>query len=153
MVAGKPEPVKRDGPTALQSLLRFMQVGVGIFALNLGTTAFVHEVLAAPEELAYATALVLVFTVNFFVSRHYVYEAADGDARGQAVRFLASQGVIRILEYGTFLGLHTGLGFQYLWTVFSIQVGAFLVKFTVFRFFVFRRPRLERVEPAKSRCP
>lgn len=125
------------GPSALQSFIRYCAVGVFNLALNLGLMAFLHEVLGAPEELAYAVSLITIFVINFFVSRFYVYEAADGGAAGQLGRFLATAVVFRSAEYAAFLALHTGLGVQYLLAAFGIQVTSFLVKFLAFRFFVF----------------
>lgn len=106
--------------------------------LNLGLTAFLHEVVHAPAEVAYGVGLITIFILNFFLSRHYIYDdASGGDPRGQLVRFVVTSGGFRVLEYGAFLILHSVLGVYYLAAAVAVQVTSFLAKFAIFRGWVF----------------
>ncbi len=137
--------------SASRSLLRYCLVGAGNFGLSLGLTAFLHEILGAPEELAFGVTLVTLFVINFFVSRHYVYQASDGSARRQFGRFLVSAASFRALEYGAFLLVHTVLGVYYLAAVVAVQVTSFFGKFLFYRAFVFVGGR--HPEPIDGRHP
>lgn len=99
------------------------------FAVNLGLTVFLHEVVRAPAEAAYAAALVVVFVMNFMISRHMVFRAASGDPVRQGVVFLVSALSFRGVEYLLFLLLHTVLGVWYVAAVIGISVPMTLVKF------------------------
>lgn len=124
-------------PGPARSALRYCLVGAANAVGGLTLTALLHEVAHAPEELAYAVALATLFVINFFVARHYVYEAADGGAKGQFTRFLASSASFRLLEYLGFLILHSWLGVHYLIAAPVVQVTSFVAKFLFYRAFVF----------------
>jgi len=122
---------------AARSFARYCAVGVLNLGLNLGVTAFLHEIAHAPEEAAYAAGLLSVFVVNFFVSRHYIYEAGRGPPGIQLGRFALTSGAFRLGEYAAFLLLHGLLGVWYLAAAFVVQVTSFIAKFLVFRTWVF----------------
>ena len=121
----------------LRSFFRYCVMGGVNICINVGVTAFMHEVVGAPEELAYATALLTLLTINFFASRHFVYQASSGSPRKQLVRFVFWSGSFRLLEYVGFLVLHSVIGVFYLAAAIVVQVTSFLIKFLFYRNFVF----------------
>lgn len=125
------------------SFLRYCLMGVVNAGLGIGMTALLHEVLRASEELAYAVTLATVFVVNFFVSRHYIYDASGGSPVRQFTGFLFSSASFRLLEYASFLLLHSWLGLYYLAAVVVVQVTSFLGKFGFYRTFIFVGGRRE----------
>ncbi len=119
-------------------MTRFGLLGGLSFAINVGLTVLVTEVLGAPAELAFALALATVLFVNFMTCRHLVFKgAAERDTASQFSLFVASSLAFRGLEYAAFLIVHTVLGVQYLVAVVGILVVSMLMKFVFFRSVVF----------------
>ena len=112
-----------------QRFLRFVGMGSVGFCLNLAITAFVHEVLGASEELAFAVALATVFTFHFLSGRYVIYSAAGGDPRRQLVRYALASGAFRGAEYLGFLGLHTVAGIAYPVAIVAVLGTSFFAKF------------------------
>lgn len=117
--------------------LRFVSLGVLSFALVVGLTAALHELLGVAEEVSYLAALVAAFCVNFTGARYYVYRAAHAPIGRQLMRFLVSSVAFRGGEFLSFVLLHTMAGVQYLIAVGSIMVISFVLKYLFFRTFVF----------------
>ncbi len=119
-------------------MMRFGLLGGLSFAINVGLTVFLKEVLGATAELAFALALATVLVVNFMTCRYLVFEgASQGDRRRQLPLFVASSLVIRSLEYATFLIVHSVLGVHYLVAIVGILAVSVLMKFVFFRSVVF----------------
>lgn len=114
------------------------------FGLNLGITAAGHEWLGLPEELAFLISLGTVMVINFLACRYLIFEASEGSATQQAIRFLASAIGFRSAEYLTFLAIHTWLGVHYLIAVTGVLGFFFVAKFLFFGRFVFRSRLLMR---------
>jgi putative flippase GtrA len=119
-------------------LLRFASAGGASFAINLGGTAFMHELLDVPEEIAFAVALGIAFIVNFLACRYYVFEGRIGDARRQLVEYLLASLFFRGVEYLGFLFLHTTVGISYLVAIFIVLLCSFFAKFAFYGKVVFR---------------
>lgn len=132
-----------------KSFVRYCIIGAVNIVINIGLTAFMHEVMDAPEELAYAVGLVTVFVLNYFLSRHFIYEASDGCPKQQFTRFLISSASFRCLEYMAFLLVHTVLDVYYLTAAIGVQLTSFVAKFFFYRAFVFVGGR--RAEAAGQR--
>jgi putative flippase GtrA len=122
----------------LFSLLRFASAGGASFVINLGGTAFMHELLGVPEEVAFAVALAIAFLVNFLVCRYYVFEGRSGDARRQLVEYLLASLCFRGIEYVGFLLLHTIVGIPYVVAIFIVLLCSFFFKFAFYGKVVFR---------------
>lgn len=131
-----------EGRTS-RSFLRYCLMGVVNAGISIGLTALLHEVFHASEELAYAVTLATVFVINFFVSRHFIYDASGGSPTRQFTGFLFSSASFRLLEYASFLLLHSWLGLYYLAAVIIVQVSSFLGKFSFYRAFIFVGGRRE----------
>jgi putative flippase GtrA len=112
-----------------ERFLRFVGMGSVGFCLNLAITAFVHEVLGVTEELAFAVALITVFTFHFFSGRYVIYGATGGDPRQQLVRYALASGAFRGAEYLGFLVLHTAAGVPYPLAIVGVLGTSFIAKF------------------------
>jgi putative flippase GtrA len=90
-------------PANWLQLVRFGIVGAIGFAVNLGVYAlFVHSVGVDYHFAAVAAWLVAVIN-NFVLNRHWTFDARDGLARFQAMRFL----VVSLAAFGVSLLLLT----------------------------------------------
>jgi putative flippase GtrA len=90
-------------PANWLQLVRFGVVGGVGFAVNLGVYAlFVHSIGVDYHFAAVAAWLVAVVN-NFVLNRHWTFDARDGLARFQAIRFL----VVSLAAFGVSLLLLT----------------------------------------------
>jgi len=115
--------------STLGRLTRFVGVAAVGFPLNLAVTVFVHEVLGASEELAFAVALVTLFVFYFVANRHFTFRATGGDARRQLLKYAAFSALFRFAEFLGFLVVHTLFDVQYLIAAVAILGTSFFLKF------------------------
>ena len=135
----------RTGPVIVQAqsttfrrIARFAALGVAGFVLNLVITVSLHEWLGAPEELAFAVALAVVFGFSFLTSRHLIFaDAAHGDPKKQLLKFAIFSAGFRVSEYIGFLVLHTLLHLPYLPSIVAVLSVSFLTKFFTYSTVVF----------------
>jgi putative flippase GtrA len=122
----------------LGRMARFGAVGAVGFGLNIGITVSLHEWLGAPEELAFAVALAVVFGFSFLTSRYMIFAgASDGDPKKQLVKFAVFSAGFRVAEYLGFLVLHTLIGLPYLPAIVAVLAFSFLTKFFTYSTVVF----------------
>ncbi len=122
----------------LQDGVKFGGQIVLSFVVNIGLTALGHEVFRLPEEAAYLIALIFVFLMNFFLLRYFLFGKTAGSLKAQLVVFTLSTIAFRSLEYGAFLLLHTRAGFHYLVVTVGVSVVFTLIKYSFYRYRVFR---------------
>lgn len=96
-----------------------------------------REGLGVAETIAVAISLCLVFLLNFFSTRVFVFRS-KGDSRGEIARFAAMSLAFRGAEYVAFLFLNVVLGVQYLLALASVLCVSFCAKFLAQRRFVYR---------------
>ena len=125
--------------TIKQGILFILASGIG-FAINVGLTAFLHEILGIPPGIAFAAALACAYAVNFFNNRKWVF-ASDAATVPQVVRFLSVSLVFRLLEYLVFLILYSTLGMHYLLAVLISLFSFYFLKFFVYKELVFTSKR------------
>lgn len=125
--------------TIRQTVLFGLASGIG-FAINIGITAFLHEVLRISPGISFAVALACAYAVNFFNNRTWVFDS-DAEAFTQVVKFLGFSLLFRLMEYLVFLLLHIILGFHYLVAVLISLFSFYFIKFFVYRKLVFTRGR------------
>ena len=124
--------------TTLNRLARFAALGAAGFALNIAVTVSLHELLGAPEELAFAVALLVVFLFSFLTSRYLIFAgAAHGDPKKQLLKFAISSAGFRVAEYLGFLVFHTLLRLPYLISIVAVLGLSFLTKFITYSNVVF----------------
>jgi len=122
----------------LSGLIRFGLLGAVGATLNIAITVVLSEGLGAPEELAFATGLAVVFCFGFLTSRYLIFAGAStGDPKKQLIRFGISSGLFRLAEYLGFLILHTILGLPYLLAILGVLGVSFLTKFVTYSTVVF----------------
>jgi putative flippase GtrA len=121
----------------LERLARFVAVSAVGFPLNLGVTVFVHEVLGASEEVAFAIALMAVFLFNFAACRYIIYRATGGDPRRQLLKYVLFSAVFRLAEYAAFLLVHSVFNTQYLVAAVLVLGTSFFLKFRFYGKVVF----------------
>lgn len=124
--------------TTVGRFARFAAMGAIGFSLNIAVTVSLHEWSGAPEELAFAVALVVVFVVSFLAGRYMIFEgASSARATKQLGKFAVWNGGFRFAEYTGFLVLHTILGLPYLLTIVTVLGVSFLTKFLAYSTVVF----------------
>jgi dolichol-phosphate mannosyltransferase len=69
-------------------LARFTAVGASGYVVNLATFAFCLHVIDVDFRIAAFLAFLVAVTNNFFWNRHWTFDAREGHAGRQAVRFL-----------------------------------------------------------------
>jgi len=114
--------------------LRFLQQSALSFIVNFGITIILHEVLGQAPEVAFAVALVIVFSMNFFLLRFYVYQGKEQPMVRQFMGYSGSAISFRGIEYLSFLILHTWLEYDYRLVIISILVVSSLFKFVWYRY-------------------
>jgi putative flippase GtrA len=75
-------------PANWLALVRFSLVGASGYVINLAVFAACVHGLVIDYRLAATAAFLVAVTNNFVLNRHWTFEAADGHAGFQAVRFL-----------------------------------------------------------------
>lgn len=118
-----------DQQRSFGRLARFLAVSVVGFGLNLGITVVFHELLGAPEELAFAIALITVFSYNFVACRFFIFRATRSDPRRQLIKYALSSAAFRLAEYAAFVVVHTVLDVQYLIAAVVVLGTSFLSKY------------------------
>lgn len=120
--------------------LRFL-VMTGISAmLSLGVPFVLHEAFSVTPNMAVVVGLAFAFVANFLVSKYYVFHN-KGRAGAQMARFALVSFLFRASEYVAFLVLHEGFGIQYMLALISMLATSLLLKFFVYKLFVFSRRR------------
>ena len=128
-------------PLPFARLARFIGVSAVGVPLNLAITAFVHEVLGGTPELAFAVALICVFTYNFLACRYIIFRATTGDPRRQLVRYAVLSGLFRFAEYLGFLVVHILFDVEYLVAAILVLGTSFFLKFHFYGNLVFTDDR------------
>jgi putative flippase GtrA len=118
-----------------QAVLFIFATGIG-FGINIGLTAFLHELLGISPGISFAVALACAYIVNFFNNRKWVF-SSDAEVFPQTVRFLAVSLGFRLAEYLVFLLLYGALGLHYLAAVLISLFSFYFLKFFVYKEVVF----------------
>jgi putative flippase GtrA len=122
-------------------LVRYALASAFSFGFVITATWALHEFAGVSETLAPAIALLLAFAVNFTLLRRWVFPGQTAPLGRQVAETALASVSFRALEYALFLGLHLGLGIDYLLaTGLSLCISA-AGKFAVYREIVFNRRR------------
>ena len=125
----------------LRAFWRYIQISCVSFLINFGLTLGLHEIGGFSEEIAFATAVMVVFSINFFALRYYIYGENSGEFLRQFLVYSSSALTFRAVEYGGFLVCHTWLGGDYRLVVIGLTVLSSVVKFFYYRMFFDRHRR------------
>ncbi len=121
--------------TIRQAVLFTFATAIG-FGINIGLTAFLHEILGLSPGISFAVALACAYIINFFNNRKWVF-TSDAEVFPQTVRFLAVSLGFRLAEYLVFLLLYSALGLHYLAAVLISLLSFYFLKFFVYKEVVF----------------
>lgn len=91
-----------------------------------------HELAGVPENIAVAIGFLTAYAGNFLLLRKFVFRSS-AQLRGQAWRYVVTNGLFRLCEYGAYLALTTYGGLDYRLAVFLVLVVAALLKFFAYR--------------------
>jgi putative flippase GtrA len=110
--------------------------------LTLTLPVLLHEVFALGKEIAVALALATTFFVNFITVRVIVFRSI-GNMTSEFVRYVVTNASFRIAEYLLFLLMSTVLDYNYIFILGAVLVLSFILKFILYRIFVFSQPASE----------
>ncbi|MBW1728731.1 MAG: GtrA family protein [Deltaproteobacteria bacterium] len=120
------------------SLFKYFVASGITFALNIGITFSLTEILKIRPELSYGIALLIVSITSFMLLRYYVYGATDKNIVLQFASYCASALGFRGMEYLSFLLVYYLSGLKYGIVVILIQSISALTKFFYYRGLVFK---------------
>jgi putative flippase GtrA len=147
-------PTTTASPPLLTKLLRFGGVSGISFVLNVGGFSLLHDLLNVRYEIAYAVSLLLVFVVNFFLFRFWVFKTDEKRPAGrQVLEYLVAAVSFRVTEYGMLLLLMSRLQVPATAAVIGISIVATLLKFFVFNGRVFKTGATSTSQPAHRLLP
>ena len=127
--------------TASQQIGRYVLTGLAGLAVSLGVTVLVREGAGLSANVAFAMALGVVFTFQFFANAFFVFDS--GADRNTFLRYAGSALVFRLMDYLLFLGLQGLVAPYYVAAALAILITN-LVKFLVYRNLVFTGRPVER---------
>lgn len=116
---------------------RYLLSGVASATASLLIPFLLREGLGIAETVAVGISLCVVFLLNFFTTRIFVFRS-KGDSRGEMARFALMSLAFRGTEYAAFLVLNVVFGVQYLLALASVLCVSFCAKFVAQRRFVYR---------------
>ena len=118
----------------LKSSLRYAIASLFCFVLNIGITIFFHELLKFSEEIAFAIALFIIFTLNFILFRYFIFEDSFTPLSAQFISYSSFAIGFRLSEYLVFLFFHTFIGIDYKLVTICTLVISSITKFFAYRF-------------------
>ena len=119
--------------------LRMAALSLASFVLGYVLTTLLAGPGGLPPQAAYAIAVAVCSTMNFYGFRHWVFAPAEGPAWPEARRFLASTLAFRLVEILVFHLLYLALD-DYRIAYVATQGMAVMAKFAVAKWLVFPRP-------------
>jgi putative flippase GtrA len=125
----------------LPEMARFVGSGLLAFPVGLGVSALCHEVFGWRVEFATAAAIGALLLINFGLGRVFVFRST-GRIAYQFPRFLSIALVMRGAEYLMVIGLLKLARVPYLGALTASLVMSSLIKFLLYRSWVF--PRLAK---------
>ena len=131
-------------PAALEPHLRpfakYAATGVFSGGLNLVLTFCLTELAGLDPRVSYAITLAAMMVVNFLIGRHFIFAATERRAASQFLRFIATSGTARLLEWSLFNLLVSHTPVHYLLVAVGVLGTSFCVKYFVYRRLVFGKP-------------
>lgn len=108
--------------------IRYLIATAVSFSLSLFLSFLFSEYFMMREELAVAFTLVIIFVINFFSIRLFVFKSR-GSPKRQLIAFLISSIVFRGLDYLLFLIAFKSFNLNYLLALASALVTTFVLKY------------------------
>lgn len=117
----------------------YMATGAISYGLNLSMMFCLLEGANLEPKLAFAITLACLIVFNFFVGRHVIFNATERQAGGQFLRFVATSGTARTIEWALFAFIVDHTTFHPLIVNVGVLGTSFCVKYVIYRRFVFAR--------------
>ncbi len=130
---------RRKWLTEFGRVFKFGLAGVASLGIVLGVTS-AGVTVGLETHLAYGLALCTAIGTNFLICRWFIFETHGQPLGSEFLRFVASVGVWRLVEFAGFIVLFDWFGVSYQVAVVSLAMVMFVVKFVWCRVFVFRDP-------------
>lgn len=134
-------PVPRQASAAQEQAVRYIIWILSAFAVNLGITCFLTYVVGYNPRIAFLISLIVITTINYFGLRSFVYRATHETHRRQLVKYLATNGFQRSLEYVMFSLFDEYLAPPVYLTVPIVLALSTSMRFFIYRHFVFREAK------------
>jgi putative flippase GtrA len=131
---------------ALAEATRFIGSGLLVFPLGLGVAAICREQFGMRPELANVAAFASLLCINFALGRALVFRSS-GSVRHEFGRFLAIAVLMRAVEWLLSIALLKWFGVPYLLSIAGALACSSMIKFLLYRTWVFNRPAAERIPP------
>jgi putative flippase GtrA len=117
---------------------RFAVVGVSGYLVNLGVYAFCLHVLGIDYRIASVIAYFTSVMNNFWLNRHWTFDARGRHPAAQGVRFF----IVSLIAFGCsellLIGMVAGLGFSKLMSQAIATIGGMPINFTGQKLWSFR---------------
>ena len=120
---------------ANKNFSKYLYVGASSYLIVAIITTTLHEVLGVMESNSFATALVVVFVINFFVLRNYVFKS-ESNTSSAAIKFFISSLFFRGFEYILFI-IILDLGVYYMTSLTVSMVVSVISKYFVYKYAVY----------------
>ena len=114
---------------------KYLFVGALSYLIVTIITTTLHEVFGVVESNSFAAGLVVVFAINFFVLRSYVFKS-ESETSFAAVKFLISSLFFRGGEYILFV-IILDLGVYYIVALTISMVVSVISKYFVYKYIVY----------------
>jgi putative flippase GtrA len=137
-VAAPPTPPKSRLQRLALEGIRFIGSGVLVFPLGLGVAALCRQIFGWRQEVATVAAFGTLLMVNFVLGRAFVFRSA-GPLKQEFGRFMGTALVMRGFESLFSIGLQKFTGLSYLLSIAATLCCSSLIKFFLYRTWVFRR--------------
>lgn len=115
-------------------------VAIASFLLNVLLTIIFTEVAGVAPQVSFAIVLVLIFSINFFVTRYWVFKDRVNDSNGwaQFIKCIAVSMTFRLLEWSSFYILLEKFALHYVAVLVGVLCISFAIKSLIYDRFVFR---------------
>jgi putative flippase GtrA len=130
-------------PVLLKLFGRFRRLGIVAvisFILNVALTVFLTETIGISPEYSFGIVLGLIFLINFFSTRYWVFKDRVNASNGwsQFVKCIAVSMTFRLLEWVAFYLLLERLHLHYVVAMIGVLCISFMTKALIYDRYVFR---------------
>lgn len=134
--------------------VRWSGFSVFSFAVVVGLTYVLGEIVGLHPNLAFLIPLVIAYFMNFATCRWFVYRSSDEPIVRQFLKYSATAVGFRVVEYAIYWALVNLLDMRYMIAVFIVLPTSFVCKYLFYKVAVFakRAPSDESV-PGEAIAP
>ena len=107
------------------------------FSVVFGVTTLLHEILGVDEHYSFLFPLILVFFLNFFTCRYFVFKSSSNPFFRQFMEYTFSALGFRALEYLIYWILIDIVSITYISAMILVMPTSFIIKFLYYHMLVF----------------